>query len=234
VYSKFINCDIMQPMAEGQSKWSQDFFDMAEPIRLKDPLAYILGSMEDGELLVFKYPDAVKLAGHSCPAVSGAYKITAKALSALYGTDTPVRGEIHVAVKGKATDLAYGPMSQVISLITGAAPVTGFAGLGRKFRRRNLLVFDEELFEYNTFIFQRLDTGKTVSVTYNPDVVPEDPRLGELVSLVLTGQATEEEHKAFKNAWQGKVKMILLEDDKLTGLFDVREIPASNFPDVKI
>ncbi len=219
-------------MSEGQSKWGQDFFDIAEPIRLKDPLAYILGSMEEGELFLFKYPDAVKLAGHSCPAVSGAYKITAKALSELYGTEIPVRGEIRVAVKGKATDLAYGPMSQVISLITGAAPVTGFAGLGRRFRRRNLLVFDEEHFEYNTFIFQRIDTEKTVSITYNPDVVPEDPRLGELISLVLSGQASAEEHRAFKKAWQEKVRMILLEDDRLTGLFEMREVLASSFPDV--
>jgi len=217
-------------MSEGQSKWGQDFFDMVEPLRLKDPLAYILGSMEEGELFVFKYPDAVKLAGHSCPAISGAYKITARALSALYGNEIPVRGDIRVAVMGKATDLAYGPMSQVISLITGAAPVTGFAGLGRRFRRRDLLVFDGDHFEYNTFIFQRLDTEKTVSVTYNPDVVPEDPGLGELISLVLKGEATEEEHKAFIKAWQGKVRMILLEDNKLPGLFEVREVTDYRFP----
>ena len=217
-------------MSEGQSKWGQDFFDMVEPLRLKDPLAYILGSMEEGELFVFKYPDAVKLAGHSCPAISGAYKITARALSALYGNEIPVRGDIRVAVMGKATDLAYGPMSQVISLITGAAPVTGFAGLGRRFRRRDLLVFDGDHFEYNTFIFQRLDTEKTVSVTYNPDVVPEDPGLGELISLVLKGEATEEEHKAFIKAWQGKVRMILLEDNKLPGLFEVREVTGYKFP----
>ena len=217
-------------MSEGQSKWGQDFFDMVEPLRLKDPLAYILGSMEEGELFVFKYADAVKLAGHSCPAISGAYKITARALSALYGNEIPVRGDIRVAVMGKATDLAYGPMSQVISLITGAAPVTGFAGLGRRFRRRDLLVFDGDHFEYNTFIFQRLDTEKTVSVTYNPDVVPEDPGLGGLISLVLKGEATEEEHKAFKKAWQGKVRMILLEDNKLPGLFEVREVTDYRFP----
>ncbi len=217
-------------MPEGQSKWGQEFFDLVEPISLKDPLSYILGSMEEGELLVFKYPDVVKLAGHSCPAISGAYKITARALSALYGNEIPVRGDIRVAVMGKATDLAYGPMSQVISLITGAAPVTGFAGLGRRFRRRDLLVFDGDHFEYNTFIFQRLDTEKTVSVTYNPDVVPEDPGLGELISLVLTGEATEDEHKAFKKAWQGKVRMILLEDNKLPGLFEVREVTDYRFP----
>lgn len=218
-------------MPEGQSKWSQDFFDKVEPIRLKDPLAYFLGSMEEGELFVFKYPDAVKLAGHSCPAISGAYKITARALAALYGNEIPVRGEIKVAVLGRPTDMAYGPMSQVISLITGAAPVTGFAGLGRKFRRRDYLVFDEEHFKYNTFIFQRTDNKKMVEVTYNPDLIPEDPALGELIPLVLSGQATEEEEMAFKRAWQGKVRRVLLEDESIPGLFEVREITGYTFPD---
>ena len=37
-----------------------------------------------------------KLAGHSCPAVSGAYKVTEKALKALYGSETPMRGGISV------------------------------------------------------------------------------------------------------------------------------------------
>ena len=217
-------------MPEGQSRWGQDFFDKVEPIKLKDPLAYFLGSMDEGELLVFNYADAVKLAGHSCPAISGAYKITAKALSALYGDEPPVRGEIRVAVLGKPTDMAYGPMSQVISLITGAAPVTGFGGFGRRFRRRDLLVFDEGHFGYNTFIFQRMDNKKTVEVTYNPDLVPEDPRLGELISLVLSDQASEEDKRAFRKAWQDKVRNILIEDKNIPGLFEVKEIKEYRFP----
>ena len=219
-------------MPEGQSNWSPDFFDLVETIKLKDPLAYILGSMDEGEVFVFKYADAVKLAGHSCPAVSGAYKITARALSALYGDEIPMRGEIKVAVMGKATDMAYGPMSQVISLITGAAPITGFAGLGRKYGRRNLLVFDEENFKYNTFIFQRMDNKKTVEVTYNSDLVPEDPELGEFASLAISGQATEEEKKIFQKAWQAKVRRVLLEDKNIPGLFEVREITGYKFPEV--
>ncbi len=220
-------------MPEGQSKWSQSFYELVKPIKLKEPLAYFLGSMEEGELFVFKYPDAVKLAGHSCPAVAGAYQITAKALSALYGNDIPVRGEISVAVMGKPTDMAYGPMSQVISFITGAAPITGFAGLGRRFGRRNLLVFDEGHFKYNTFIFQRVDNKKTVEVTYNPDLVPEDPMLGMLAQVALSGEATEEQNMAFKRAWQGKVKMVLLEDDRIPGLFKVRVITDYRFPEVE-
>ncbi|MBI5193748.1 MAG: hypothetical protein HZA08_09955 [Nitrospirae bacterium] len=217
-------------MPEGQSKWGPDFFDLVEPIKLKDPLAYILGSMDEGEVFVFKYADAVKLAGHSCPAVSGAYKITALALRSLYGDEIPVRGEIKVAVMGKPTDMAYGPMSQVMSLITGAAPITGFAGLGRKYGRRNLLIFDEENFKYNTFIFQRMDNKKTVEVTYNSDLVPEDPELGEYASLALSGQATEAEKKGFQKAWQAKVRRVLLEDKNIPGLFEVKEITGYVFP----
>ncbi|HAP66366.1 MAG TPA: hypothetical protein DCQ99_00795, partial [Nitrospinae bacterium] len=93
-------------MSEGQSNWKQNFFDKAESIVLTDPLAYTLGATEKEGQLVFKYADAVKLAGHSCAAVSGAYKITAKALKALYGKDTPVRGNIKVTIKGGPTDLA--------------------------------------------------------------------------------------------------------------------------------
>ncbi len=219
-------------MPEGQSNWGQDFYDKVETVKLKDPLAYFLGAMEEGELFVFTYADAIKLAGHSCPAISGAYKITTKALLALYGDEIPVRGEIRVAILGKPTDMAYGPMSQVISLITGAAPVTGFGGLGRRFKRRNMLIFDEGHFQFNTFIFQRMDNKKMVKVTYHSDLVPEDPKLGELAPLVLTGQATVEEKMAFKRAWQDKVRRVLLEDDIIPGLFEVKEITDYKFPDV--
>ncbi|MEK6590868.1 MAG: FmdE family protein [Nitrospinota bacterium] len=210
-------------MPEGQSEWKQDFFDKVKPIVLKDPLAYILGAMKEGDLLVFRYADAVKLAGHSCAAVSGAYKITAKALKLLYGDDIPVRGDIKVLIKGKPTDLAYGPMSQVISFITGAAPVTGFRGIGGDFKRQNLLIFDEGHFEYNTFVFQRVDNGKGVRITYDTSVLPEDNKMGELMSAVFSKSATREEHEEFINLWQGKVKKILLEDDKYPGLFKVEE-----------
>ena len=60
--------------AEGQTKYSKDFFDNVEPIKVKDPLAVVLGAMDKGEVFTFTYADAVKFAGHSCPAVAGAYK----------------------------------------------------------------------------------------------------------------------------------------------------------------
>lgn len=217
-------------MAEGQSRWLQDFFDKAEQIKLKDPLAVTLGAMAEDEVFVFKYPDAVKLAGHSCPAVAGAYMITLKALKALYGNEIPVRGEIKVAVLGGPIDMAYGPISQVISFITGAAPITGFGGLGGRFGRRNKLVFDEEHGEFNAFIFQRTDNNKTVKVAYNPGVIPVDERMSDLMPLVVSGTASKEEHKAFIDLWQGKVKKVLLEADKIEGVFEITEVKDYKFP----
>ncbi|MBF8250994.1 MAG: hypothetical protein HW382_622 [Deltaproteobacteria bacterium] len=211
-------------MAEGQSNWSQGFFDQAPEIRLKDPLAYILGAMEADGVMVFKYPDAVKMAGHSCAAVSGAYMVTVKALKALYGDDIPVRSQITVLIKGGPTDLAYGPMAQVISLITGAAGNTGFKGLGRVGGRQNKLVFDDKDFQFNTFIFQRDDTGRSVKVTYNPQVLPQNPDMGDLMPLVVSGKASKEERDQFVAMWQGNVKKVLLEPDKYPGLFEIEEI----------
>lgn len=212
-------------MPEGQSKWKQDFFDKAEEIRLKDPLSYALGAMDEGEVMIFKYADAVKLAGHSCAAVSGAYKVTAKAVKFLYGDEPGVRGDIKVTIKGKPTDLAYGPMSQVMSLITGAATETGFHGLGGgRFGRYNLMTFDEDNFEFNTFIFERRDNGKKVKIVYNPQVLPENPRMGEVAGPTISGGAPKEIKEEFFSLWQGKVKKILLEDDQYPGLFTVEEV----------
>lgn len=220
-------------MAKKTTKWLQTFFDEVEPITLKEPLAYVLGAQDEDDVFVFNYSDAVLVAGHSCPAVSGAYKLTAKALKALYGKETPVRGEIRVLVKGGPTDLAYGPQSHVISLITGAAGVTGFKGLGGRYGRDNKLFFDSSDVQFNTFIFQRIDTGKAVKVTYNPQALPEDGRMSEVIPYVLRGIASKEQKELFYSLWQGKVKKILLEDDKYPGLFEVEELSNFKFPSLE-
>ncbi|MBI1912263.1 MAG: hypothetical protein HYS21_09705 [Deltaproteobacteria bacterium] len=209
------------------TKWRQDFFEQVEPIKLVEPLAYILGAQDEGEPFVFNYKDAVLVAGHSCPAVSGAYKVTQKGLKALYGNELPVRGEIRVLIKGGPTDLAYGPQSHVISLITGAAGVTGFKGLGGNYGRNNKLFFDSNDVQFNTFIFQREDNGKAVQVTYNPQALSGDPRMNDLIPLVLRGIASKEQKDLFISLWQGNVRKILLEDDRFPGLFEVQEL--SNF-----
>jgi len=49
-----------------------DFFDTVASIKVKDPLAQILGVFENGEYEI-PYLEVVKAAGHSCPTVAGAY-----------------------------------------------------------------------------------------------------------------------------------------------------------------
>lgn len=205
-----------------QTRWKQSFYENVEPIKLKDPLAVFLGAIEEAEEFVFTYTDAIKLAGHSCPAVSGAYKITQKALRALYGNETPVRGKISVRILGSIHHGANGPISQVISLITGAAPETGFAGLSEQFVRKNKLIFDEKNEEPSAFVFTRDDTKKSVKITYHPHALPQDERLPGLFTKCIVGTATKKQKEEFQEAWQKRVKAVLFEEVK--GLFKIEEV----------
>ena len=209
-------------MCETRIRWKQAFYEDVEPISLKEPLAEFLGALDEGEELEFTYTDAVKLAGHSCPAVSGAFKITEKALKILYGKEIPVRGEISVKVLGSVDNGANGPISQVISLITGAASQTGFAGLGQRFGRKDKLIFDEKNEEPNSFIFTRDDTGKSVKVTYHPELLPQDSELPQLFTKCMVDTATEKQKEEFKEKWQKRVKAVLFEETK--DLFTVKEL----------
>ncbi len=215
-------------LAEGQTRYSKDFFDKTEPIKMKDPLAIMLGAMDKGEIFVYTYADAVKFAGHSCPAVAGAYKSTQLALKALYGEEVPVRGNIKIVFKGGADYKVNGPISQIVTMITGAAAENGFMGFGPagKYGRRNLMTFDQEHTPDSSatcaIIFQRVDNGKKIEVTYCTDHVPASERMDKLMPLVLSGKASEEESKAFGNLWQERVKTIL--QNPTEGTFVVKEV----------
>ncbi len=214
--------------AEGQTKYSKDFFDTAEPIKMKDPLAVVLGAMDKGEVFAFTYADAVKLAGHSCPAVAGAYKSTQLALKALYADEVPVRGNIKVVFRGGIDYKVNGPISQVVTFITGAAAESGFKGFGNagKYGRYNLMTFDKgctpDPKASCSLSFQRVDSGKKVEVTYCVESVPANERMDKLMPLVLSGKASDDEAMDFGNLWQERVKMILLNPPE--GTFIVREV----------
>ncbi len=226
-----ILCGVVQTRrlaAEEQAKQGRDFFDKAEPLMMKDPLAVVLGAMGRGDVFTYTYSDAVKFAGHSCPAVAGAYKSTQLALKSLYGSDIPVRGNIKVVLRGGADNHANGPISQIITLITGAATETGFKGFGAngKYGRCNLLAFDKESTPDPTatcsMIFQRVDTGKKVEVVYRVGKVPTNERLDKLMPLAISGKASDEELKEFGDLWQERVKAILLSPPE--GVFSVKEL----------
>ncbi|MGB9194890.1 MAG: hypothetical protein WCB88_13250, partial [Azonexus sp.] len=75
-----------------------EFFARIPAVTLRDPLAELLGAAEGG-LIEYRFADAVKLAGHSCPTVAGAWLMTVRALRALYGAGIPLRGNIKVALR---------------------------------------------------------------------------------------------------------------------------------------
>ncbi|MDO5667038.1 MAG: FmdE family protein [Alcaligenaceae bacterium] len=187
------------------------FFEHAPSIRLRDPLAQFLGSAKDG-ILQYSYGEIVKLAGHSCPTVAGAYLMTINALKKLYGEDLPERGAIKVAFRDSQQDGVTGVIANVVSFITGATTDTGFKGLRGKFDRRNLLSFDNSI--EGLIKFQRVDTGAEVTVDFNSSIVPAPPGLFPSLLHALEGPATEQEKQDFAAAWQGRVEQILaLADD---------------------
>ncbi len=213
-------------MAEGQTKFNKDFFDQVEPILMKDPLAVALGAMDKDEPFVYRFEDAIKTAGHSCPAVSGAYRLTQTALKHLHGDEIPVRGNIKVTFRGGIEYRVNGPISQVVTLITGAAGDNGFHGLGGgKFNRHNLLTFDESseapAGAICSAIFERLDNGKSVEVSYNNSMLPGNPKMGELMPLSVSGTGTDEQIKEFGELWHDRIKLVLL--GNLEGMFVVKE-----------
>lgn len=184
------------------------FFEQAPRVTMRDPLAEFLGAARDG-VMEYNYADAVRLAGHSCPTVAGAYLMTIHGLRALYGDQLPVRGAVEVAMADSRDAGTTGVMATVAQLITGAAPETGFGGIAGQFDRRYLLSFDQPV--NGTMGLRRQDTGAGVQVQLDASVVPWPPEMRALMSSAVSGQATGDELARFGELWQGRVRQMLVE-----------------------
>jgi hypothetical protein len=180
-------------------------------------LAEVLGAAENG-ILEYHYEEVVKLAGHSCPTVAGAYLMIQKGLKALYGDETPVRGKIKVMMKGKLGEGVVGVISNVASMITGATEKGGFHGFGGQFDRRDLLSY--EITMEGEMALERTDTGERVILSYDPTIVPADSQLGALLPLILSNKADDSARKLFGTLWQERVARIMIDyrdDVRLVG-----------------
>lgn len=184
------------------------FFDQAPVITVHDGLAEFLGACSDG-IITYRYVDAVRLAGHSCPTVAGAYLMTRKALAALYPDETPERGAVQVRFAAPADEGVAGVIGSVVSLITGAAGPGGFKGIGRRFRRQDLMYFSCAV--EGEVSFERLDNGASVQLAMHMNSVEGDPRTGGLLRRLLEGVATPEEGREFAALWQDRVRRILID-----------------------
>ncbi|MDQ1298281.1 MAG: hypothetical protein QG558_820 [Campylobacterota bacterium] len=185
-----------------------DFFNEVAPIVMHDPLAQVLGAARGG-MIEYTYTDIVKLAGHACPTVAGAYLMLEKGMNALYGQETPVRGSIKVFVKGKLGEGVVGVISNVASMVTGATTIGGFHGLAGHFDRRDLLFYDADM--HADMLLERIDTGTRVELRYDPSFVSSDERMGELLMRLVSGNADGEDKELFGSLWQDRVRRILIE-----------------------
>lgn len=145
------------------------FFDQVPTIVVHDALAQTLGALHDG-IIEYRYLDAVKLAGHSCPTVAGAWLMTRAALARLYPGQTPRRGELRVELREAQDAGVAGVIASVASLVTGAAGPAGFKGLAGRHVRRDLLGFGVQM--RGEMRFTRLDNGRSVEVSHHPEAAP--------------------------------------------------------------
>lgn len=185
-----------------------DFFSLAPAISVHDGLAELLGACSDGRI-EYNYLDAVKLAGHSCPTVAGAYLMTRKALRQLYPDALPERGEIRVSMRNPQDAGVTGVIASIATLITGAAQDGGFKGIAGRFERRNLLFFNASIGA--EMEFSRTDNAARIQLSYHPEVVPPDPRSSGLLQVIASGGGSEQTREEFARLWQGRVQRILID-----------------------
>lgn len=180
----------------------ENVFELAPSIAMRDPLAEFLGAAEGGRLH-YSYADAVKLTGHSCPTVAGAYLATLAALGELYPDEPPERGAIRVELRERLEDGVAGVIASVAGLITGAAGAGGFKGIAGRFERCGLLAFGAPI--KKDLRFTRLDTGASAEV----DVPPPAPMTPELRAALGRALAIPGARDAFARACQARVAQML-------------------------
>ncbi len=177
-----------------------------------DPLANLLGAGD--KPFIYTFSDAVKLAGHACPTVAGAFLLVRKALEILYPDTLPQRGDVAINVPGQMDQGVTGPISQIFTLITGAAATNGFKGLAGQYNRMNLMRFQADLDASKPFVFTRISNQQQVCLSYSPHAIPPAPQLGQLMPLVLNHRATPEQRREFGTLWRQRVLAILADEGK--------------------
>ncbi len=197
-----------------------EFFEQAPSIVMVDALAEILGAAQGG-FIEYRYVDAVKLAGHSCPTVAGAWLMTRTALARLYPGQTPHRGEVRVAMREPHDAGVVGVIASVAGLVTGAAGNGGFKGLAGRHTRRDLLTYDVPM--RGEMRFTRLDNDQSVEVSHHPEAVPRPAELRMQMQAALALEASKAERDVFAQTWQGWVRTMLIDHADNSELITVEE-----------
>lgn len=195
------------------------FFEQIPSLVVMDRLAAALGAAEGG-VLEYVYADAVRLTGHSCPTVAGAWLMGCKGLLALFPNETPLRGGVQVELRANRADGTAGVVGSVLTLLTGAAGSEGFKGLGGQHIRRDQMHFGVEMGAQVRI--RRIDNNACVLLDYHPEVVPPPAAMAPLMARVIGGNATPIEQVEFACLWQDRVRRILIESADDPGLLSVQ------------
>ncbi len=186
-----------------------EFYARVPRLVLRDPLAALLGAAEDG-IIEYRYEDAVRLAGHSCPTVAGAYLMAARLLHHLYGEEVPERGGLRVEFQAGQGEGVTGVVAAVFGLITGAAGEGGFKGLGGRHGRRHLLRFG--VADVAGIVrLVRVDSGAAATASLDLSPVPAAPEMAELLGETLAGEGGQATAREFAALWQDRVRRLLLD-----------------------
>jgi hypothetical protein len=197
------------------------FFDDVPRLRIRDPLADLLGSAEGG-LLEYGYGDAVRVAGHSCPTVASAYWLTYLAMRELYPGALPLRGGIKVEFRHSARSGSAGVTATIVQMLTGAAGSSGFKGIAGWYSRAGLQRHAPEI--PLALRYTRLDNGMAVDAAADLSQVPQSPRLEALVERLERGRMTDSSLAELGEHWQQRVATLLLERASDPAVFIVRAV----------
>jgi len=78
------------------------------------------------------------------------------------------------------------------------------------FSRDNLISYNVPM--EGEVTLTRLDTNESVTLSYDPSIIPADAMMQPLMGKALQGIATQEEKEMFGTLWQARVEKILLSE----------------------
>ncbi len=194
------------------------FFDDIPYITVYDPLAGFLGATTGG-IIEYRYLDAVKLAGHSCPTVASAYWVSRLALRALYSDELPCRGGVRVEFSDSRESGTTGVIAHIVQLLTGASGDEGFKGLSGVFYRNGLMTFGVD--GLRQIRFTQRETLRRVNVSIDLSKVPVSRELRALMNQCLGGNVDLETSQLFGDLWQDRVRRLILEHGEDREVFSV-------------
>ena len=96
---------------------------------------------------------------------------------------------------------------------------SGFKGLQGKFARHSLMSFNSAIDA--SARFTRVDSAKSVDVTYNPSSIMPNPAMQSLMQKMMQGGATSDELKEFGRLWQDRVARIFENLDEVVRVEEV-------------